>query len=89
MNLFNINLHGNFFADQNKVAPGENRTAGYAIYDYELNFKPIEVGFVNIYLFAGIENILNRNYKNHLSTYRGYSPVEPGRNFYFKISMKW
>jgi hemoglobin/transferrin/lactoferrin receptor protein len=89
IHLLDLKLQGHFFADQNRVATGENRTPGYALYDCMLNLNPIEVGFIKLSFFAGVENIFNKSYKNHLSTYRGYSPLEPGRNFYLKLSVKW
>lgn len=88
-----FNLSGNFeadltsrlFAGQNKTAPGEMTTPGYAVFDFQINTKKINFSSLNLQIFAGIENILDKNYRDHLSTTRGSITVEPGRNFFVKL----
>ena len=70
-------------AKQSKVAEGEMETAGYGKLDFavnSVNFRVIRGLWLQI--FAGIDNITNNTYTNHLSTNRGSISVEPGRNFF-------
>ena len=39
----------------------------------------------NLQIFAGVENIFDKNYRDHLSTTRGSITIEPGRNFFIKL----
>ncbi len=87
-NLFNelgADVSSTIFARQNKVAAGELETPGYAVFNLSLNTKNIQLASVNFRIFAGVENIFNKEYRNHLSTTRGLIVVEPGRNFYVKF----
>jgi len=87
--LFNLDLSANYAGDQNNTAVGELRTGGYTIYNLYLNSFPIKIGFAQLQLFAGIENIFDRAYRNHLSTNRGLIALEPGRNVFAKIKLSW
>lgn len=78
---FNITV----FNAQDNVATGEFTTPGYAIFSLGLNYPKIPLGFTKISLSAGVENIFDKAYKNHLATNRGLIKLEPGRNFYFKV----
>jgi len=40
---------------------------------------------MNFKLIAGVHNIFNKEYKEHLSTYRGIKMYEPGRNIFIKL----
>ena len=75
------------FADQKKVAEGENETMGYARFDLRVNSALIDLNFAKVQFFGGIENIGDRAYTNHLATNRGAISIEPGRNFYIKMKM--
>ena len=72
------------FAEQNKVAPGEKTTAGYATFNFKLNFINLNLGSTKAGFSAGVENMFDKEYRNHLSTNRGSITTEPGRNFFFK-----
>jgi hemoglobin/transferrin/lactoferrin receptor protein len=74
-------------ARQDKIADGEKTTGGYARLDLALSSVKISLGPVRVQLFAGIENITDRNYTNHLSTNRGAISVEPGRNIYLRMNL--
>ncbi|MGD8779163.1 MAG: TonB-dependent receptor [Ignavibacteria bacterium] len=84
---FNMDLSSTFFSDQNKTAVGESKTPGYMYFDFYINSRPFDLGYFSLRLFAGVENIFDRAYRNHLSTYRGLLKTEPGRNFFAKIAM--
>jgi hemoglobin/transferrin/lactoferrin receptor protein len=88
-NIFTIDVSASTYAGQNKVAEKENTTSGYTYFDLGINSEKINLGSFNIQIFTGIENIFNKEYKNHLSTYRGINLVEPGRNIYVKIKVNF
>lgn len=75
-----------YFTAQNNVAFGERTTSGYVLLDLYLSSIPFDLGFVKLQLFAGAENILDKEYRNHLSTNRGSILVEPGRNFFVRTN---
>jgi hemoglobin/transferrin/lactoferrin receptor protein len=76
------------FNGQDKVATGEVPTPGYATFNIGLSSTQLEIyKYVKCQLFAGIENLLDKAYRNHLSTNRGSITIEPGRNFYFKVGV--
>jgi outer membrane receptor protein involved in Fe transport len=76
-----------YFTAQNNVAFGERTTSGYVLLDLYLSSIPFDLGFVKLKLFAGAENILDKEYRNHLSTNRGSILVEPGRNFFVRTNL--
>jgi len=86
-NYVNVDFSSTIYATQNNVAPNETETSGYTIFDLAINSLPINLGAIKLKVFAGVENIFNKTYKNHLSTYRGVSLVEPGRNIYAKVKV--
>lgn len=66
---------------QNCLATGEFRTPGYAILDADVTGAPIILGSWTLVLRAGVQNVLDKAYQDHLSTLRGLVHLEPGRNF--------
>jgi len=82
-----IDVDAHFFTKQDKIAKGEKETPGYATLNLYLSSVPVYLQYMNLRVFAGIENILNKEYRNHLSTNRGTILVEPGRNIFFKINL--
>ncbi|MFZ2324404.1 MAG: TonB-dependent receptor [Ignavibacteriaceae bacterium] len=77
------------FNAQNKVAEDEKTTPGYAIFNLGINFMNISVETFHLQVNAGIENIFNKEYRNHLSTNRGLIISEPGRNFYIRTNISF
>jgi hemoglobin/transferrin/lactoferrin receptor protein len=76
-----------YFAKQDKVVAGEAVTEGYFVSDLSLYSMPAQFGIASFQLFAGVDNIFNKSYVNHLATNRGMVLVEPGRNVFLKIKM--
>ncbi len=74
-------------ARQERIAEGEKATEGFTRYDAAFSSRTIRMGGSRLQLFAGIENLTDRLYTNHLSTNRGGVSVEPGRNFYLRLSL--
>ncbi|MGK9476365.1 TonB-dependent receptor [Melioribacter sp. OK-6-Me] len=85
LNKLTTDVSASIFAEQNKVAAGELTTPGYAVFNLSLNSGDIKFSVLNFRIFAGVENIFNKEYRNHLSTTRGLIVVEPGRNFFIKL----
>lgn len=87
--LFYFDLNAKYATQQNDVAFGEPETPGYVVMNFYVNSFPIKLGLVDLQLFAGIENVFDKGYRNHLSTYRGLIALEPGRNVFAKIKVSW
>jgi len=84
---FYIDFVSSIYATQNNVATNETRTGGYTYFDLAISSHPIDLRYIKLKVFAGVENIFNKAYRSHLSTYRGISLIEPGRNIYVKLKM--
>lgn len=84
LSLINVDFSASWYADQDKTAKGEARTGGYTLYDLYLSTKKFDLNLASIQVFAGVENISDKGYRNHLSTYRGAIKLEPGRNLFVK-----
>ncbi|MGE5621097.1 MAG: TonB-dependent receptor [archaeon] len=85
----NIDFSATLFSAQNHVAQGEMKTPGYAYFDLYLNSVPFRIGKSSLTVFAGIENITDKSYRNHLASNRGLLNIEPGRNFFLKLDFNW
>jgi len=55
--------------------------------DLALSSRKFDLGFASLRLFAGVDNLTNASYTNHLSTNRGSISVEPGRNIFVRASL--
>jgi len=75
------------FAEQNKVAPGEKTTPGYATFNFKFNFINLSLGSTKAGFSAGVENMFDKEYRNHLSTNRGSITTEPGRNYFLRANL--
>jgi hemoglobin/transferrin/lactoferrin receptor protein len=78
-----------FFTRQNKIGQGELPTPGYVLLDFYFSSMAIDYGLISFKLFAGLENVFDKSYRNHLSTNRGLIVQEPGRNAFIKIKLSW
>ncbi len=91
-NLYNnleFNIFASFYVNQENPSPTESETSGYSVYDFKIIYKP-NLSFLNkLSLIFGVDNIFDREYRNHLSTYRGISLIEPGRNVFLKINFMY
>ena len=76
-------------ATQNEIATGETATAGHIIYNINVHSGDIDLNNSKLELFAGVDNLLNTAYLDHLSTTRGILKLEPGRNIYLKVKWDW
>ncbi len=85
INYLNAEFSSTIFAPQNDIAPGEIKTPGHAVFNFGINTEKIRFSSVSFRLVGGVENMFDKNYRNHLSTTRGSITVEPGRNLYIKL----
>jgi len=74
-------------ATQDRIAAGESETNGYTRLDLGVSSTKINMGFSKLQLFAGVDNITDKSYTNHLATNRGAISVEPGRNIYLRLNL--
>ncbi|NWF50981.1 MAG: TonB-dependent receptor [Ignavibacteriaceae bacterium] len=86
---FSVELASTFFTKQNNVAFGEKTTPGYVLLDFYISSMPFEFNLFSLKIYAGVENILDKDYRNHLSTNRGSILNEPGRNFFVKTALSF
>ncbi len=79
------NFSSTIFAAQNRVAANEMTTPGYAVFNLSVNTHTLKLSSLKLRVYAGVENIFNKNYCYHLSTTRGSITIEPGRNFFINL----
>jgi len=84
---FGAEFSVNMAADQNKITEGETVTKGYSRYDLVAFTEPLKLAFLKLTFTAGVENITDRTYVNHLATNRGFIRFEPGRNVFFRLKV--
>lgn len=89
MERADLDINATLFARQRDIAPGETQTPGYAIFNASVISKRINYSAFGFRIAGGVENILNKNHRNHLSTTRGNIAIEPGRNVFGKIIINW
>ncbi len=86
-NYVNLDLSASLFDKQDNTAAGELNTPGYAVFNAGISSMPVKYKYFALQLFAGVENIFDKEYRNHLSSNRGLIVVEAGRNFYAKLKI--
>ncbi len=84
-NYFKVDVSSVVYNSQKNIAEGETVTPGYTYFNIYLESESVRLGSASFNLYAGIENLTDKAYRNHLSTNRGFITVEPGRNFFIKI----
>jgi hemoglobin/transferrin/lactoferrin receptor protein len=76
-------------ARQSQVAENESVTDGYLTVNLSLHILPIRFQNAGLQFFAGVDNLLDTKYYNHLATTRGMMRLEPGRNIYAKATLQF
>lgn len=89
LKYLSLEIAATVFADQNKTAFGEKETPGYTLFDFYLSSAIIDFNVIKLNLIAGVENVFDRQYRNHLSTNRGQILSEPGRNFFIRTNFNF
>ena len=86
---FGTELSVDMATDQTLTGEGETQTSGYSKYDFSLYSMPMDLNFLKLTVFTGIENITDRAYINHLASNRGFIKYEPGRNVFIRIRVSF
>lgn len=84
-----IDISAFTYSTQTNTGSGEIRTPGYTVYNLYVSTDKYNLPGVDFRLVTGVENILNKNYRDHLSTDRGLIKSEPGRNAFLKLELSW
>lgn len=87
--MMNTALSARWAATQNQLARNEVATKGYMIFNLALQSEALRIQNTKLHFFAGVDNILDKAYKNHLFNNRGFDFYEPGRNLFVKIRVGW
>ena len=85
--IFDLSMR--IVSDQNKISFDEKRTGGYTTFDLRLNSDQYYILKTYFQLIIGVDNIFDKAYRNHLSTFRGVNLIEPGRNLFAKINIEF
>lgn len=72
-------LESVFSARQDQVPSGTDETAGWARLDTRVGWTQRGVKTTHL-LYAGVNNIFDKDYRNYLTTFRGSPYDEPGRS---------
>lgn len=75
---YNFGVEIKAVSSQNKVAPEETKTSGYAIVNLHLGLRLPFSGLAHE-INLNIENLTNKTYYDHLSRIKNFAPM-PGRN---------
>ena len=78
-----------YVAPQNKIASGETATPGFTVSGISMVSEEKTLGKAAFRVIAGVDNLFNAKYRNHLSTNRGVILTEPGRNVFVKLEMRF
>ena len=73
-------------SSQNKPAPGEDATSGYALFDISAGGN-IKMKNQSLTLIFSMNNIFDKKYIDHLSTLNEIGCYNPGRNFTMTIKI--
>ena len=76
-----------FVANQDKVAPGEEETAGWGRLDIAAGRTVLKTGAVSHDLVIGVRNITDKLYRDHMTVSRGYDVFGMGRSVYVTWQM--
>lgn len=87
--VFTVEWTTTWVASQKKIAQGETATDSYFLSDFSLYSTAKQIGITSFQVFAGVDNVFNEAYRNHLATNRGLILAEPGRNVFLKIVMRF
>jgi hemoglobin/transferrin/lactoferrin receptor protein len=86
--LGTIHLQCNVIAGQDRIAPvTETPTPGHTVLEVNVVSTPLSWMGMSVTVRSGIQNMFNTAYRNHLSTLRGVTRDEPGRNYYLSATV--
>ncbi|MCK9425513.1 MAG: TonB-dependent receptor [Ignavibacteriaceae bacterium] len=87
--LVELDISSTIFTAQQDVTTGEMTTPGYACFNFYCSTIHAKIGAIGFQLSGGMENVFNKEYRNHLSTSRGVIKSEPGRNIFIQLNLNW
>jgi hemoglobin/transferrin/lactoferrin receptor protein len=82
-----LRLTGTAAHAQGNPGAGESRTAGWTTWGANVASAPMRAGGAAFEIRGGVENMLDRAYRLHLTTLRGLVKLEPGRNWFVSATM--
>lgn len=89
-NAFTASVSANWAAKQWEAVKGETQTDAYVVFNAAIRSGELKLKPVYLQFFAGMDNIFDTAYYNHLRTTRNaYAQEEPGRNIYAKVQIAW
>ena len=73
--------------NQDRVASSllEKETPGFTTYDLRGYWQATD----RLLLIAGVENLTDKHYREHLDLRTGYGVYQPGRSFYFGTELQY
>lgn len=82
-----VELSARMVNQQSRIAAslGEQETAGFTVVNLRSYWRPRE----KLLLIAGVENLLDRYYREHLDYRSGLGVFQPGINFYFSTELSY
>lgn len=87
--LGSVMLVAIMYDKQDKIADNEETTNGYVLFDLNMSSEEIDFDYCKLKIFGGVKNLFNESYRNHLSSNRGVMDLQPGRNIYLKMQLKF
>jgi len=78
---YQIGVSHRWYADQNRVGIGEEKTAGTNLFDFSAGIVYKFNSRLSVDVNMQVRNIFDTRYLNHLSLYRRLNIPEQGRNF--------
>ena len=75
-------------ARQDRVAPGESETPGHVTSGIKLGYRGCTTGHVKHNVTLGVRNLSDRQYREHLTTSRGFPLYAPGRSVYLSWAVE-
>jgi outer membrane receptor protein involved in Fe transport len=84
---YGVEIFARYDARQNRVAASllEQPSAGFVVWNLR-SYWQVRKGLL---LTAGVENIFDRNYREHLDLLTGIGVYQPGTNGYFGVELKY
>jgi iron complex outermembrane receptor protein len=92
---YGVEISGRAVSHQHSPATslGELPSAGFTVYDIRGYWRVFSNNGRSLLLTAGVENVLNLNYREHLDLLTGRPPgpgvFEPGANGYFGVELTY
>jgi iron complex outermembrane receptor protein len=77
-----------FVAEQTRIDPTETSTGGYTLWDVSLS-GTLTAGALTFTPILAVDNLFDTAYINHLSRFKPFDVLDPGRNIRFELQMRF